>query len=138
MTTPRTWKPFVTLGATVRGWDAWNGGDGETTLINYLNGALRDLALEVLDTMYLLRVHDYRVHPDWCGRGQWRGGDGVIRDYKMLADLDLSLWWERSVTPAWGAAGSEAGTAPQFVISPARWTRSARSRPTAGRSTPAT
>ena len=36
----------------------------------------------------------------------------------MLADLDLSLWWERSVTPAWGAAGGQPGAAPQVTINP--------------------
>lgn len=115
---PRTRKPFVTLEATVGGWGAWNGGDGETALINNVNGSLRDLPVEVVETMYPLRVHEYRIRPDSGGRGQWRGGNGVIREYEMLADLDLSLWWERSVTPAWGAAGGEAGAAPQVVINP--------------------
>ena len=117
---PRTRKPFVTLEATVGGWGAWNGGDGETALINNVNGSLRDLPVEVVETMYPLRVHEYRIRPDSGGRGQWRGGNGVIREYEMLADLDLSLWWERSVTPAWGAAGGQAGAAPQVVINPGR------------------
>ncbi|MGP5269692.1 hydantoinase B/oxoprolinase family protein [Corynebacterium variabile] len=115
---PRTRKPFVTLEATVGGWGAWDGGDGETALINNVNGSLRDLPVEVVETMYPLRVREYRIRPDSGGRGQWRGGNGVIREYEMLADLDLSLWWERSVTPAWGAAGGEAGAAPQVVINP--------------------
>lgn len=117
---PRTRKPFVTLEATVGGWGAWDGGDGETALINNVNGSLRDLPVEVVETMYPLRVHEYRIRPDSGGRGQWRGGNGVIREYEMLADLDLSLWWERSVTPAWGAAGGQAGAAPQVVINPGR------------------
>lgn len=117
---PRTRKPFVTLEATVGGWGAWDGGDGETALINNVNGSLRDLPVEVVETMYPLRVHEYRIRPDSGGRGQWRGGNGVIREYEMLAELDLSLWWERSVTPAWGAAGGEAGAAPQVVINPGR------------------
>jgi N-methylhydantoinase B len=115
---PRTSKPFVTLEATVGGWGAWDGGDGETALINNVNGSLRDLPVEVVETMYPLRVHEYRIRPDSGGRGQWRGGNGVIREYEMLGDLDLSLWWERSVTPAWGASGGEAGAAPQVIINP--------------------
>lgn len=115
---PRSGQPFVTLEATVGGWGAWAGDDGETALINNVNGSLRDMPVEVLETLYPLRVHEYRIRQDSGGRGQWRGGNGVRREYEMLADLDLSLWWERSVTPAWGAAGGEAGTAPQVTINP--------------------
>lgn len=115
---PRSGQPFVTLEATVGGWGAWDGDDGETALINNVNGSLRDMPVEVLETLYPLRVHEYRIRQDSGGCGQWRGGNGVRREYEMLADLDLSLWWERSVTPAWGAAGGEAGTAPQVTINP--------------------
>ncbi|GAB3556308.1 hydantoinase B/oxoprolinase family protein [Spelaeicoccus albus] len=115
---PRSGKPFVTLEATVGGWGAWDGEDGETALINNVNGSLRDLPVEVVETLYPLRVHEYRIRKDSGGRGQYRGGNGVVRKYEMLADLDLSLWWERSVTPAWGAAGGESGTPPRVTINP--------------------
>lgn len=117
-TDPRTKQPFVTLEATVGGWGAWEGDDGETALINNVNGSLRDLPVEVVETLYPVRVHEYRIRPDSGGRGQWRGGNGVIREYEMLGDLELSLWWERSVTPAWGAEGGEAGAAPIVEINP--------------------
>lgn len=115
---PRSGMPFVTLEATVGGWGAWDGDDGETALINNVNGSLRDMPVEVVETLYPLRVHEYRIRQDSGGRGQWRGGNGVLREYEMLADLDLSLWWERSVTPAWGAAGGEPGAPPQVTINP--------------------
>jgi N-methylhydantoinase B len=115
---PRSGAPFVTLEATVGGWGAWDGDDGETALINNVNGSLRDMPIEVVETLYPLRVHEYRIRQDSGGRGQWRGGNGVLREYEILADLDLSLWWERSVTPAWGAAGGQPGAAPQVTINP--------------------
>lgn len=115
---PRSGAPFVTLEATVGGWGAWDGDDGETALINNVNGSLRDMPVEVVETLYPLRVHEYRIRQDSGGRGQWRGGNGVLREYEILADLDLSLWWERSVTPAWGAAGGRPGAAPQVTINP--------------------
>lgn len=119
-TDPRTAKPFVTLEATVGGWGAWEGSDGETALINNVNGSLRDLPVEVLETLYPLRVHRYAIREDSGGRGKWRGGNGVVREYEALADLDLSLWWERSETPAWGAFGGSAGAAPRVTVNPGR------------------
>lgn len=115
---PRSGKPFVTLEATVGGWGAWDGDDGETALINNVNGSLRDMPVEVVETLYPLRVNEYRIRTDSGGHGQYRGGNGVVRQYEMLADLDLSLWWERSVTPAWGAAGGGPGAAPCVTINP--------------------
>ncbi|MEV5302628.1 MULTISPECIES: hydantoinase B/oxoprolinase family protein [Amycolatopsis methanolica group] len=117
---PRTGEPFVTLEATVGGWGAWRGGDGETALINNVNGSLRDLPIEVVETLYPVRVDEYRIRPDSGGAGRWRGGNGVIRQYTMEADMDLSLWWERSVTPAWGVFGGAAGAPPRVVLNPGR------------------
>jgi N-methylhydantoinase B len=115
---PRTGEPFVTLEATVGGWGAWDGSDGETALINNVNGSLRDLPIEVVETLYPVRVNEYRIRAGSGGAGRWRGGDGVVREYVMEADQDLSLWWERSVTPAWGLFGGEAGAAPRVVLNP--------------------
>lgn len=115
---PRTSEPFVTLEATVGGWGAWQGGDGETALINNVNGSLRDLPIEVVETIYPVRVNEYRIRAGSGGAGRWRGGNGVIREYVMEADQYLSLWWERSVTPAWGAFGGEPGTPPRVVLNP--------------------
>ncbi|KAA5835218.1 hydantoinase B/oxoprolinase family protein [Saccharopolyspora hirsuta] len=115
---PRTGEPFVTLEATVGGWGAWRGSDGETALINNVNGSLCDLPIEVLETLYPVRVTKYHVRADSGGAGKWRGGNGVVREYVMEADQDLSLWWERSVTPAWGLFGGEAGAPPRVVLNP--------------------
>ncbi|MBB3664648.1 N-methylhydantoinase B [Prauserella sediminis] len=117
---PRTGQPFVTLEATVGGWGAWHGSDGETALINNVNGSLRDLPIEVVETLYPVRVIRYGIRHGSGGAGRWRGGDGVVREYVMEADQDLSLWWERSVTPAWGAFGGEAGAPPRVVLNPGR------------------
>lgn len=117
-THPRTGKPFVTLEATVGGWGAWQGSDGETALINNVNGSLRDLPIEVVETLYPVRINTYRIREGSGGSGRWRGGDGVVREYVMEADQDLSLWWERSVTPAWGAFGGEPGLPPRVVLNP--------------------
>ncbi|MGP4014829.1 hydantoinase B/oxoprolinase family protein [Saccharopolyspora sp. 5N708] len=115
---PRTGRPFVTLEATVGGWGAWHGGDGATALINNVNGSLCDLPIEVFETLYPVRVSEYRIRPDSGGAGEWRGGNGVVREYVMEADQDLSLWWERSTTPAWGLDGGQPGAPPRVVLNP--------------------
>ncbi|MGW2077445.1 hydantoinase B/oxoprolinase family protein [Streptomyces sp. NPDC001939] len=117
---PRSGKLFVSQEATVGGWGAWEAGDGESCLINNVNGSLRDMPVEVLETLFPVRVERYAVRPDSAGPGRTRGGNGVVREYRFTADQNLSLWWERSVTPAWGLFGGEEGAAPRVTLNPGR------------------
>nr|WP_311132560.1 hydantoinase B/oxoprolinase family protein [Nonomuraea gerenzanensis] len=117
-TDPRTGKLYVSQEATVGGWGAWEGGDGETCLINNVNGSLRDMPIEVLETLFPVRVTRYEIRPDTGGAGRWRGGNGVVREYEFCGDTSLSLWFERSVTPAWGLAGGLAGAPPRVTLNP--------------------
>lgn len=117
---PRTGRDYVSLEATVGGWGAWHGSDGETALINNVNGSLKDMPTEVFETRFPLRVNRYQVRPDSGGAGRWRGGNGVVREYTALADCTLSLWFERSVTPAWGLFGGADAAPPEVVVNPGR------------------
>lgn len=119
-TDPRSGKLFVSQEATVGGWGAWESSDGESCLINNVNGSLRDMPVEVLETLFPVRVEEYAIRPDSAGAGRTRGGNGVVRQYRFAADQQLSLWWERSVTPAWGIFGGTAGAAPRVTLNPGR------------------
>ncbi|HEY4421731.1 MAG TPA: hydantoinase B/oxoprolinase family protein [Pseudonocardia sp.] len=117
---PLVGREFVNLEATVGGWGAWQGSDGESALINNVNGSLKDIPIEVLETRYPLRIREYRIRADSGGAGRWRGGNGVIREYEALCDCSISLWFERSRQPAWGLFGGEDATGPEVVINPGR------------------
>ncbi|MGP8297171.1 hydantoinase B/oxoprolinase family protein [Streptomyces inhibens] len=119
-TDPRTGQLFVSQEATVGGWGAWQTGDGESCLINNVNGSLRDMPVEVLETLFPVRVEEYAVRADSAGAGRTRGGNGVVRQYRFTCDQNLSLWWERSVTPAWGLFGGTSGAPPRVTLNPGR------------------
>ena len=117
----RNGQPFFDLEPTVGGWGAWEGSDGEDGLINNVNGSLKDLAIEVLETKFPIRMTEYAFRADTGGAGRWRGGNGVIREYTLDADAaELSLWFERSLTPAWGLFGGRDAMPPDVVINPGR------------------
>jgi N-methylhydantoinase B len=117
---PRVNREFVSLEATVGGWGAWNGSDGESALINNVNGSLKDIPIEVHETRYPWRITEYRIRPDSGGAGRWRGGNGVVRSYEAQTDLTVSLWFERSRQPAWGLFGGDDAMGPEVVINPGR------------------
>lgn len=118
---PRNGRPFFDLEPTVGGWGAWQGSDGEDGLINNVNGSLKDLPIEVLETKFPLRMTEYSFRADSGGAGRWRGGNGVIREYTMDCDqAELFLWFERAKTPAWGLFGGGTATPPAVVLNPGR------------------
>jgi len=112
----RTKGRFLTIEATTGGWGAWSKGDGQDSLINEVNGSFRDLPIEIFERKYPARILQYAIRTDSGGAGQFRGGNGTARQYLLLDDANLSLWFERSVTPAWGLSGGEPGLGPEVVI----------------------
>ena len=113
---PKTKQSWLHVEPTVGGWGAWNGTDGENALINNVNGSLKDMPIEVLETKYPLRLRHYGLRTDSCGHGQYRGGVGVEREFEVLEDTIFTAWFERSKTPAWGLAGGLTATPPDIVI----------------------
>ena len=117
----RNGRPWFDLEPTVGGWGAWRGSDGEDGLINNVNGSLKDLPIEVLETKYPMRMTHYGFRADSGGAGRWRGGNGIIREYTIDGEAaQLFLWFERSVTPAWGLFGGNQATPPVVVVNPDR------------------
>jgi N-methylhydantoinase B len=109
-------RQFVHVEANVGGWGAWEGSDGESALINSVNGSIKDFPIEVVESRYPLRIRTYGLRPDSAGAGRWRGGLGIVREWVIdCDDAWLSLWYERSQTPAWGLFGGGAGQ-PSYVL----------------------
>ncbi len=117
---PDSKQPWLHVEPTVGGWGAWDGSDGEDGLINNVNGSLKDMPIEVLETKYPLRLRHYGYRTDSCGHGEFRGGVGVEREFEILEDATMSTWFERSCTPAWGLAGGWSAQPPDVVLNPGR------------------
>jgi len=114
---PRDGCEFLLYEPTVGGWGAWDGSDGQDALINNVNGSLKDVPIEVAETKYPVWLRRYAIRRDSGGCGQWRGGNGVEREYVLEADAGImSLWFERSRTPAWGLAGGGSATPPEVIV----------------------
>jgi N-methylhydantoinase B len=110
-------SPYFSIEGTVGGWGAFDGGDGAEAVINNVNGGIKVQSIEVFEAKYPIRVSEYGLRPDSEGPGRWRGGFGVKRTYEFDADCSTYLWFERSVTPAWGLFGGESGSGPIVDIS---------------------
>jgi len=65
--------------------------------------------VEALELEFPLRAVEYAVRRGSGGRGQHRGGDGVVRELEALEPMDYSLITERRRHAPPGADGGESG-----------------------------
>jgi N-methylhydantoinase B len=66
--------------------------------------------VEALELAYPLRVERYELRLGSGGSGRFRGGDGVVREYRALERCRLSLLTQRRALPPRGVGGGEDGT----------------------------
>jgi N-methylhydantoinase B len=65
--------------------------------------------VEALELSYPLRVERYELRTGSGGQGAHRGGDGVVREFRVLEDCRLSLLTERRQRGPRGVEGGEDG-----------------------------
>jgi N-methylhydantoinase B/oxoprolinase/acetone carboxylase alpha subunit len=64
---------------------------------------------EALELAYPLRVERHQLRLGSGGRGGHRGGDGVVRELRVLEDCRVSLVGERRRQAPQGVGGAEPG-----------------------------
>lgn len=64
---------------------------------------------EELERRYPVRLRQFRINENSGGKGQWRGGDGVIREIEFLSPLRVTLITQHRVVPPYGLQGGENG-----------------------------
>ncbi len=113
---PRNNFPFLSVEPTCGGWGGFEGSDGADALINNVNGGFKDLPIEVFESKYPVSIFNYGFRENSGGLGKFRGGLGLYREYTINTDGFVSLWFERSVTPAWGLFGGKDGLPPNVNV----------------------
>lgn len=107
---------WISVEPTAGGWGGGVGADGQSALVNLVNGGFRNIPAEVYETKFPVRIEEFSIRSDSGGPGRWRGGCGVVRTYKLLEDCFGALWFERSRTPAWGLKEGRDGAGPVNTI----------------------
>tara|TARA_B100000029_G_scaffold514721_2_gene618637 strand:- start:296 stop:2014 length:1719 start_codon:yes stop_codon:yes gene_type:complete len=109
-------SPFIAVEPTPGGWGAWGDGDGADALINNVNGAFKDIPIEIYENKYPVTIRNYGIRKDTGGPGKMRGGNGLYKEYTVNTDLNLSLWFERSKTTGWGLFGGKDAIGPKVNL----------------------
>ena len=60
---------------------------------------------EVRELRYPVIVRRFELRKESGGKGQFNGGDGVLREIEFLTDMEVGILSERRVLAPWGLAG---------------------------------
>ena len=96
---------YETIGGGAGAGPGFDGASGVHT--HMTNTRITDA--EVLESRYPVRLVAFALRRGSGGAGRWRGGDGLVRRYRFLAPVRVSLLTERRATAPYGLAGGAPG-----------------------------
>ena len=109
-------RPFVLVDMINGAWGGRDGRDGVEGVTNPSQN-MSNLPVETLEARYPLRVEEYALRPDSGGAGAWRGGLGLVRQYRLLAERAiLQLRSDRTGHAPWGLFGGGEGARSRSFI----------------------
>ncbi|NHJ32905.1 MAG: hydantoinase B/oxoprolinase family protein [Asgard group archaeon] len=108
-------RPFTfyeTIGGGTGGRPTKDGIDGiHSHMTNTMN-----TPIEEIEVRYPLIVEKYALRENSCGMGRFRGGLGIIRQFKTKIPVVVSLLGERQKVAPWGLAGGEDGKMGVYTV----------------------
>jgi N-methylhydantoinase B len=107
---PATGRPFAYYETIAGGMGARPNADGMDAVQNHMTNSL-NTPVEALEHLYPLRMRRYAIRRGSGGKGKYRGGDGVLREFEFLTDTDFALLSDRRQTRPYGAQGGQPGQA---------------------------
>jgi len=111
-------EPFILVDMINGAWGGRADQDGIEGVTNPSQN-MSNLPVETLEARYPVRVEEFGYRPDSCGAGRWRGGLGLVRSYRLLAeDALLQLRSDRTINAPYGLDGGEPAAHTRNVINP--------------------
>jgi N-methylhydantoinase B len=86
---PDTGELFILVEPQAGGWGAGADRDGENALVCIGDGETYVVPVEICETRYGVLVDQFTLNIAEGGAGRYRGGRGLVRDYRITADEAL-------------------------------------------------
>ncbi|MCZ7572915.1 MAG: hydantoinase B/oxoprolinase family protein [Ardenticatenaceae bacterium] len=105
---PHSGRPFAYYETVAGGMGASSEADGLSGVHVHMTNTL-NTPVEALERAFPFRLQRYALRRGSGGAGRHRGGDGVIREYELLAPATVTILSERRQRAPWGLAGGQPG-----------------------------
>jgi N-methylhydantoinase B len=109
-------RPYIIVDMICGAWGARPHADGIEAITNASQN-LSNTPVETLEAQHPVRVEAYELEADSCGAGRYRGGLGIRRSYRVLADdVLLQLRADRMKFRPYGLRGGGQAAAAQNLL----------------------
>jgi len=112
---PKTGELWLEAANEGVGWGAFYCSDGPNATMHIAETQTRNLPVEVLETKAPVMIDRVELIQDSGGAGEFRGGLGMRRDYRFLAETDALSIVKKTKTNPWGLEGGQ-DAAPNHVV----------------------
>ncbi|MCJ2121194.1 hydantoinase B/oxoprolinase family protein [Methylobacterium sp. J-077] len=110
-TRPSDGHAFTLVEPELGGWGATHEHDGNHAVFSPIHGDTFNCPVEIAETRYGVYVDKLTLNPEPGGEGTFRGGRGVVLEYRVREDgASMTCGFSRSVIPPWGLEGGRDGT----------------------------
>lgn len=116
-------RAFAYYETIAGGMGASNGHEGCSAVHTHMTNSW-NTPIEAFEHLYPLRIRSYHIRPDSGGRGRYKGGDGIVREFEFLTDCDVTLLSDRRERGPYGLQGGEPGKPGKNSLRRGRVTRS--------------
>lgn len=100
---------FQHIESAAGGWGAAHYRDGTGPFRSMAHGDTPEVPVELQEASYPYRVECVRLRIDSGGVGEFRGGLGIKRIYRLLQPVKYTVMIDRTKCPPWGLAGGGDG-----------------------------
>ncbi len=104
----RSGQPFAYYETIAGGMGARPGIDGVGGIHTHMTNSL-NTPIEVLEHTLPVRVREYSLRRNSGGKGEFRGGDGVVREFEALTEMEIGMLSDRRRFGPYGLAGGSPG-----------------------------
>jgi N-methylhydantoinase B len=108
-------RPFVILEQNSGGGGGRKGLDGLKGTRNNISNTPNN-PIEVVEAEFPLRVECYELMADSGGAGEWMGGLGARKIYRLLTDQTITVLADRIRIPPWGVFGGHPGRNGRYAV----------------------
>jgi N-methylhydantoinase B len=111
-------KPFVFVETIMGNWGAAHSHDGQDG-VAHIGANQSNVPVEMIELEYPLRIEQYALVTDSGGAGTYRGGLGLVRDFRILCDeATLTVRSDKRRFPPFGLQGGHTGAPSWNIINP--------------------
>ncbi len=109
---PDNGRHFTVVEPEIGGWGGSVARDGNSAIFSGVHGETFNCPVEVAEARYGLAIDQLRLNDEPGGEGEFRGGKGIVLDYRVRADNGfLTAGYSRSRILPWGVGGGLDGSA---------------------------